>query len=92
MISTIVSSKILRCLVPEGIGKNLSVAVIVGNQTSMSVTGEERLNRLAKPSTAELPVMLPTEQFKYDPPSKCTFCSLSDYLIIYLGVYTFYNL
>ena len=80
---SIVSSKILRCLVPEGIGKNLSVAVIVGNQTSMSVTGEERLNRLAKPSTAELPVMLPTEQFKYDPPSKCTFCSLSDYLIIY---------
>ena len=65
---SIVSSKILRCLVPEGIGKNLSVAVITGNQTSTSVTGEERLNRLAKPSTAELPVMLPSEQFRYDAP------------------------
>ena len=62
-------TQVLRCLVPEGIGKNLSVAVVVGNQTSMAVTGMERLNRLQQPATASMVVMEPSEQWRYDPPT-----------------------
>jgi hypothetical protein len=63
------SSQILRCIVPEGIGKNLSVAVIVGNQTSMSVTGEERINRLNVPEVRNTGMkIVPTEQWRYDAP------------------------
>jgi hypothetical protein len=65
---TMVSSQTIRCLVPEGIGKNLSVAVVNGNQTSMSVRGEERLTRLIGHVPSGTHLQMPMEQFRYDAP------------------------
>jgi hypothetical protein len=63
---TMVSDALLRCIVPEGIGKNLSIAAVTGNQTSMQTVGEDRLKRLAV-----LPPSVPIadkDQWRYDPP------------------------
>jgi len=54
---------------PEGIGQNLSVAVIAGNQTSLSVVGKERMNRLSVPEIPSSMVIAEFDQWRYTPPT-----------------------
>jgi hypothetical protein len=65
---TMVSDQLARCIVPEGIGKNLSVSVVTGGQTSMSTEGAERLQRLRDSALPKDALISDTDQYRYSAP------------------------
>ena len=47
------TSGMLKCVVPPGVGANLTVVVIVGNQSTSDMGNYERLTRLHEESSLE---------------------------------------
>ena len=65
---TMVSEQLVRCIVPEGIGKNLSVSVVTGNQTSMSTEGTDRMQRLRESALPKDVFIAEKDQYRYSAP------------------------
>jgi hypothetical protein len=61
-----VSSEELRCIVPPGVGKNLSVTVLTGNQSTIDIGNFERIKRLREESSHK--EISELAQFSYDAP------------------------
>ena len=60
------TSGMLKCTVPPGVGANLTVAVMVGNQTTTMMGNYERITRLNEESS--LDKIEEHVQFTYDKP------------------------